>query len=101
MSDSITIPQEYQESFRRLFPYMIPSVRSDKEAMESILLYLKVGDEKLARVAIEAMNADHRLSEAALKRKMREESLSREQLEDSEEGDEGDELEDEDLTPEA
>ena len=47
------------------------------------------------------MNADHRLTEAALKRKMREESLSREQLEDLEEGDEEDDLAGEDLTPEA
>jgi hypothetical protein len=79
---AVTIPEEYQDSFRRLLPYMIPSLRADRDALEAILLYLKLGDERLAKIAIEAMNADRRLSEAALRRKNREESMLREQNED-------------------
>lgn len=79
---------------------MIPSLRSDQEAVEAILLYLKLGDERLAKIAIEAMNADRRLSEAALRRKLREESMLREQSEESdddEDSDDDDDPDDEDM----
>jgi hypothetical protein len=100
MSNAVTIPEEYQESFRRLLPYMIPSLRSDKEALEAILLYLKLGDERLAKIAIEAMNADRRLSEAALRRKLREESMLRDQSEASDDDEDSDDDDDNDLDDE-
>jgi hypothetical protein len=90
MSGGFTIPEEFHESFRRLFPYMAASLRSDEKALEAILIYLKLGDEKLARIAVEAMNENHRLNDAALKKRLREEALLRERDEigDGEEEDE-------------
>ena len=96
MPDATTIPAEFQESFRRLYPYMIASLTTDPETIEAIILYLKLGDERLARIAIEAMNANHRLTEAALKRKLREEMMLREMIDDSEEEDDESEDEEED-----
>ena len=95
MFDSPAIPDDYLKPLRRLMPYMIPSLRSDPSVMEALILYLKLGDEKLARIAIEAMNADRRLSEAALKRQQREESLLRELNEEAQENDDEDDEDDE------
>jgi hypothetical protein len=75
---------------------MIASLRTDPEVIEAIILYLKLGDEKLARIAIEAMNANHRLTEAALKRKLREELMLRGLNGESMEEDESEETDDQD-----
>lgn len=95
MSGSFTVPEEFQQSFRRLLPYMTSQLRNDEKALEAILIFLKLGDEKLARVAIEAMNENQRLNDAALKKKMREEALLRER----DEGDEDDEFVDDEERP--
>jgi hypothetical protein len=51
------------------------------------LLYLKLGNEKLARIAIEAYNENYRLSELENRRRLHEEALLRESLEvEDEEG---------------
>jgi hypothetical protein len=88
MSAGFTVPEEFQQSFRRLLPYMTSPLRNDEKALEAILIYLKLGDEKLARVAIEAMNENQRLNDAALKKKLREEALLRERDEDDDEDEE-------------
>lgn len=94
MSDPFNIPEEYRDSFRRLFPYLAAPLRNSETVLQSILLYLKLGNEKLARIAIDAYNENYRLSELENRRKMREEALLRENMEGEGEEDD-DEFEDE------
>lgn len=96
MSEPFSVPAEYQESFRRLLPYIAGPLRNNATVMQSILLYLKLGNEKLARIAIDAYNENHRLSELENRRRQREEALLRENLEDEEDESEEEEKEFED-----
>lgn len=97
MESHFTIPQELQMSFQRLIPYMSPRLRSDEHHLEAVLLYLKLGGEKLARIAIDAYNKTNRLQEIAEQKLRLEETLLAKMLADEEEAeDDGDEEDDED-----
>ncbi len=87
MTDSFTIPPEHQESFRRLYPYMEGPLRHNAQVMEALVFFLKLGGEKLARVAIDAYNENQRLNDAETKKRLREEALLRENREEEEEDD--------------
>ena len=76
MNLNIDIPGEYKISFQRLIPYFPLSLRDDPEALESILLFLKVGGEKLARIAIEAFKQNQHLNDAEAQKQLREAALS-------------------------
>jgi len=84
MESSFTIPQELNYSFQRLTPYMTPRLRNDEQSLEAIVLYLKLGGEKLARIAIDAYNQTHRLQDAADQKLRLEETLLAKQMEDEE-----------------
>lgn len=104
MDHSFSIPLEHQESFRRLLPYMVPAMRNDQQAIEALLLYLKLGGEKLARIVIDAFNQTQHMNHAELQKRLREEAMLAEQLRDSEKADDeeaSDEDEDEDEDGEA
>jgi hypothetical protein len=73
---------------------MSPALRKDVQGLEAILLYLKMGGERLARIAIDAYNQTHRLKDAAEQKLRLEETLLAKQLED--EADDEDEEDDED-----
>lgn len=95
MSEPLSVPAEYQESFRRLLLHVAGPLRNDATVLQSILLYLKLGNEKLARIAIDAYNENHRLSELENRRRLREEAMLRENLEEENESeDEDDDFED-------
>jgi hypothetical protein len=94
MESSFTVPQELHVSFQRLIPYMTPRLRNDQQGLEAIILYLKLGGEKLARIAIDAFNQTHRLQDAAEQKLRLEETLLAKQIED-EDSDEDEEDEDE------
>lgn len=97
MESHFTIPQELQMSFQRLIPYMSPKLRNDEQNLEAVLLYLKLGGEKLARIAIDAYNKTHRLQEVAEQKLRLEETLLAKKLADEEdEEDDGDEEDDDD-----
>ena len=85
MDTTFTVPNEYQESFHRLTPYMVAGLRNDPQSLEAIYLYLKLGGEKLARIAIDAYNQTHRLKNAQMQKLRLEEALMAEQIGDSEE----------------
>jgi hypothetical protein len=86
MVDQFTVPEEYEYSFRRIMPYLMSPLHNDLQILESLLLYLKLGGEKMARIAIDAMNVTLRLQDAELKKQLREQELlndnDREDLED-------------------
>lgn len=96
MTASFKVPERYQESFRRLTPYMAAPLHKDPEVFESILLFLKLGGERLARVVVDAYNVSQRQLEIEMMRQLREEAFYEEQLESSDE-DDSDDMEDEDL----
>ena len=96
MDHKIIIPDEFKNSFQRLIPYFPAALRDDPLALESILLYLKVGGEKLARIAIEAFKQNQRLSDAEAQKRLREAALSVDPTLQSEEDDESDEEEEKD-----
>lgn len=75
MVDQFTVPEEYAILFRRVLPYLAAPLQKNSEILKSLLLYLKLGGEKMARVAIEAMNVTQRLRDAELKKLLREQEL--------------------------
>lgn len=93
MDSTFTVPNDYQESFQRLIPHMVAGLRNDPQSLEAIYLYLKLGGEKLARIAIDAYNQTHRLKNAQMQKLRLEEALMAEQMDESE----GEEDEDEEL----
>lgn len=95
MGTRFTIPDGYHESFRRLLPYMEARLRNDPEVLEALLIYLKQGGEKLARIAIDAFNMNQRILEAEMRKQLRNQVLLGEDLDSSEDDDE-DEDEDDD-----
>lgn len=79
MENVFSVPNEYRESFLRLYPYMPAFLRTDDQAQEAIFLYLKMGGEKLARCAIDAYIQTHRLKTAENQKRLRAEALLAEQ----------------------
>lgn len=53
MSEKVIIPDEYQGSIRRLLSRIPPEQRDDETLQASLLIYLKLGGEKLARHYLE------------------------------------------------
>lgn len=96
MGTKFTIPDGYHESFRRLLPYMEAPLQNDPEVLESLLIYLKQGGEKMARIAIDAFNMNQRMLEAEMRKQLRDQMLLGEDLDPSEEDDDEDEDEDDD-----
>jgi hypothetical protein len=75
MDDQFTVPEEYEASFRRILPYLMASLQRNTQVLESLLLYLKLGGEKMARTAIDALNVTQRLQDAEVKKQLREQEL--------------------------
>ena len=105
MGTKFTIPDGYHESFRRLLPYMEAPLHNDPQVMESLLIYIKLGGEKMARIAIDAFNMNQRLKDAEMRKKLREQALLGAELdlsdededEDSEDDNKEDDSEDDDI----
>lgn len=96
MAEQFTIPEEYEMSFRRLIPYLVAPLQNNPQVLASLLLYIKLGGEKLARAAIDALNVSRRLEDAELVRLLREEALSSGLQSDESEDDDDDASSDED-----
>ncbi len=92
METNFTVPNEYQESFQRLTPHMVAGLRNDPQSLEAIYLYLKLGGEKLARIAIDAYNQTHRLKNAQMQKLRLEEALMAEQMDESEENEDDEDV---------
>jgi hypothetical protein len=72
MADQFTVPEEYDISIRRILPYLATPLQKNPQVLESLLLYLKLGGEKMARIAIDALNVTQRLEYAEPKKQLRE-----------------------------
>lgn len=95
MDDQFTVPEEYETSFRRILPYLMAPLQKDTQVLEALLLYLKLGGEKMARIAIDALNVTQRLQDAEVKKQLREqEFLNDNGQEDLDDEDENGEQED-------
>ena len=105
MDDRFTVPEEYESSLKRVLPYLVAPLQRTPKILESLLLYLKLGGEKMARIAIDALNVTQRLQDAEVKKQLREQELlndnGQEGLDDDEDEDEnGGENEDDEPAPE-
>ena len=87
MKEAFKVPDEYQEHFRRLMPYMAGPLQKDPKAFESLLLFLKLGGERLARVVIDAYNVTQRQAAIEVMRRLREEAYYEAQSEEAEKDD--------------
>ena len=89
MDNQFTVPEEYEASFRRILPYVMAPMQKNPQVLESLLLYLRLGGEKLARIVIDALNVTQRLQDAEVKKQLREQELlndnDQEDLDDDEE----------------
>ncbi len=72
MADQFTVPEEFDISIRRIFPYLAAPLQRNPQILESLLLFLKLGGEKMARIAIDALNVTQRLQDAEPKKQLRE-----------------------------
>lgn len=99
MGQQFTIPDGYHESFRRLLPYMEAPLHNNPQVLESLLIYLKLGGEKMARIAIDAFNMNQRMIDAEFRKQLRDQMLLRRELDESDEEDR-DEDEDDDVDDE-
>lgn len=75
MGTQFTIPDGYHESFRRLLPYLEAPLHSNPLVLESLLIYLKLGGEKMARIAIDAFNMNQRMLDAEFRKQLRDQML--------------------------
>ena len=92
MADQDTVPEEFEISIRRILPYLAAPLQKDPNILQSLVLYLRLGGEKMARIVIDALNVTQRLKDAEVKKQLREEELLR--------GESQDELDDEESTDE-
>ena len=72
MADQFTVPEDFEISIRRIFPYLAAPLQKNPQVLNSLLLYLKLGGEKMARIAIDALNATQRLQDAEPVKQLRE-----------------------------
>jgi hypothetical protein len=60
MIKGLNIPDEFQYAFKRLINLAPHQQRNDQDTQKTVLLYLKLGGEKLARQYIEVLKSDLR-----------------------------------------
>lgn len=99
-----TIPPETRQSLQRLMPYMSQELRNDPQRLEAILLFFKLGGDKLARIVIDAYNQTQRLQKVQEQRmRLRAEMLDaleeaeKDEDDDGEDDDDDDAVDDDDL----
>ena len=77
MIDQIDIPKELMGSFKRVSRRIPVDLRKDEELIKTVVDYLQLGGEKLARQAVEAAKQTYELEVAQRRKKAREEALIR------------------------
>jgi hypothetical protein len=63
MIEGLNIPDEFQYTFKRLINLVPQEQRNDRDTQKIVLLYLKLGGEKLARQYVEVLKSDLRENE--------------------------------------
>ena len=77
MFDKIDVPSELMGSFKRISRRIPVDLRKDEALLQTVVAYLKLGGERLARQAVEAASRTLELEVAQRKKKAREEALIR------------------------
>jgi hypothetical protein len=77
MINSIEVPKNLMGSFKRVARRIPVGLKNDEDLVKTIVAYLQLGGEKLARQAVEAAKRTLELEVAQKKKKAREEALIR------------------------
>ena len=77
MIDNVDVPSELMGSFKRVARRIPVELKKDEELIKTIVAYLQLGGEKLARQAVEAAKETLGLEVAQRRKKAREEALIR------------------------
>lgn len=95
MAKQFAFPEEYEIAYRRILPYLSAPLQREPQVLQSLLLYLKLGGERLARIAIDALNVSQRQRDAEMLKLLRHEAMLADSEDENEDEDE-DENENED-----
>ena len=96
MAQQFEIPEEYEIPFRRIVPYLSAPLQNDPKVLQALVLYFKLGGEKMARIVIDALNVTHRIEYAEMIKRMREEAMLRDRQDDGAEDEDSDDDENND-----
>ena len=96
MAQQFEIPEEFEIPFRRIVPYLSAPLQNDPKVLQALVLYFKLGGEKMARIVIDALNVTHRIEYAEMIKRMREEAMLRDRQEDESEDEDGEDDENDD-----
>jgi conjugal transfer/entry exclusion protein len=77
MINSVEVPKSLMGSFKRVARRIPVGLKNDEELIKTVVAYLQLGGEKLARQAVEAARQTLELKVAQKKKKAREEALIR------------------------
>ena len=77
MIDQVDVPEHLTGSFKRIARRIPAELKKDEELMRTVVAYLQLGGEKLARQAVEAAKQTQELETAQRKKRAREEALIR------------------------
>jgi hypothetical protein len=77
MIDKVELPKNLMGSFKRVSRRIPVGLRKDEELLKTVVAYLQLGGEKLARQAVESAKHTLELEMAQRKKKAREEALIR------------------------
>lgn len=77
MVNTIEVPQELMGSFKRIARRIPVDLKKDEELVKTIMAYLQLGGEKLARQAVDTARQSLELEIIQRKKKAREEALIR------------------------
>ena len=77
MIDKVQVSKDLMGSFKRVARRIPVELRKDETLLETVVAYLNLGGEKLARQAVESAKRTYELEVAQRKKKAREEALIR------------------------
>ncbi len=77
MIDNVEVPKNLMGSFKRVARRIPVDLKKDEELIKTIVAYLQLGGEKLARQAVESAKRTLELEVAQRKKRAREEALIR------------------------
>jgi hypothetical protein len=77
MIDQMEVPDNLKGSFKRVSRRIPVELRKDETLIKTVVDYLQLGGEKLARQAVEAAKQTHGLEVAERRKKAREDALIR------------------------
>jgi len=77
MNEPLEIPEALRLTWNRLLNRMPIKLRQKEDVLESVLLFLKLGGERLAKQAIEAARASLTLEGTRLRRQQKAEAMRR------------------------